>query len=265
MSFQCYILSAHLRFRSTLSCYRPDLRWLDNLCAQQEAVVLVVVGDDDAAFLLSGQHELHIVLDVGSRLVEGSVDVLHREVDDGEAVLQLADDCAYLFIRLMLLIDGNELRHAERRDVEPFAHDGVEVVQAVAVGLVAGIAAVGPDEHVSIHEYVVGVICLDLSCHSRRSEYQMRELLLLLSGEQVEVARHPHAYLCVHEFLVLQSRFFEEQLQHGLALLFHLFLFLAHNASVFDELCRKGTHFICNSAHLPYLFYILNLLDELNL
>ena len=42
----------------------------------------------------------------------------------------------------------------------------------------------------------------------------MGELLLFLGGEQVEVARHPHAYLCVHEFLVLQSRLFEEQLQH---------------------------------------------------
>ena len=237
-------LSAHLRFRTTLPGNRPNLRWLDNLCAQQEAVVLVVVGDDDAALLFASQHKLNVVLDVGSRLVEGSVDVLHREVDDGEAVLQLADDCAYLFIRLMLLIDGNELRHAERRDVEPFAHYGVEVVQAVAVGLVAGIAAVGPDEHVSIHEYVVGVVCLDLSCHSRRSEYQMWELLFLLGGEQVEVARHPHAYLCVHEFFVLQSRLLKEQLQHGLALLLHLFLFLAHNAVVFDDYGGKGTKII---------------------
>ena len=75
-----------------LSCYRPHLRGLDNLCAQQEAVVLVVVGNDDAALLLAGQHELHIVLDVGTRLVERRVDVLHREVDDGEAMLQLAND-----------------------------------------------------------------------------------------------------------------------------------------------------------------------------
>ena len=165
MSFLCYVLSTHLL---NLSGYRPYLRGLDNLCAQQEAVVLVVVGDDDAALLLAGQHELHVVLDVGTRLVERSVDVLHREVDDGEAVLQLADNGAYLFIRLVLLIDGDELRHAERRDVEPLAHDGVEVVQTIAVGLVAGIAAVGPDEHVGIHEYVVGIVCLDLSCHCRQ-------------------------------------------------------------------------------------------------
>lgn len=102
-------------------------------------------------------------------------------------------------------------------------------MQTIAVGLVAGIAAVGPDEHVGIHEDVVGIVCLDLSCHSRRSEYQMWELLLFLGGEEVEVSRHPHAYLCVHEFLVLQPRFLKEQLQHGLALLFNLFLFLAHN------------------------------------
>ena len=35
--------------------------------------------------------------------------------------------------------------------------------RSMSVGLVAGIAAIGPDEHVCIHEYVVGVVCLDLS------------------------------------------------------------------------------------------------------
>ena len=110
------------------------------------------------------------------------------------------------------------------------------------------VRAVGDDDAALLlagqHEYVVGVVCLDLSCHSRRLENQMRELLLLLGSEQVEVARHPHAYLCVHEFLVFQSRFFEEQLQHGLALHLYLLLFLAHNAVVFDDYGGKGTTII---------------------
>ena len=37
-----------------LSGYHPYFRGLDNLCAQKETVVLVVVGDDDAALLLFG-------------------------------------------------------------------------------------------------------------------------------------------------------------------------------------------------------------------
>ena len=110
-------LGSRSLFRYTLlylSGYRPYLRWLDNLCAQQEAVVLVVVGDDDAALLFAGQHKLDIVFDVGSRLVERGVYVLHREIDDGEAVLQLADNGAYLVVGLVLLIDRDKLRHAER-------------------------------------------------------------------------------------------------------------------------------------------------------
>ena len=63
----------------------------------------------------------------------------------------------------------------------------------------------------------------------------MRELFLLLGSEQIEVTCHPHAQLEVNDFFVLQARLFEEQLQHGFALLLHLFLFLAHNAVVFDD------------------------------
>ena len=108
-----------------LSGYRPYFRGLDNLCAQKETVVLVVVGDDDAALLLAGQHKLDVVFDVSSRLVECSVEILHREIDDGETVLKVTDDGAYLVVGFTLLIDGDELRHAECRDVEPFAHDGI--------------------------------------------------------------------------------------------------------------------------------------------
>ena len=80
----------------------------------------------------------------------------------------------------------------------------------------------------------------------------MRELLLFVGGEQVEVARHPHAYLCVHEFLVLQSRLLKEQLQHGLALLLNLFL--AHIA--FYDYGDKGNHFLRYILQNPLLFSV---------
>ena len=130
----------------------------------------------------------------------------------------------------------------------------VSLCRSMSVGLEALVAAVGTDKHVGVHEYVVGVVCLDLSCHSRRLENQMRELLLLFGGEQVEVARHPHAYLCIHEFLVFQSRLFEEQLQHGLALLFHLFLFLAHNAVILWITGANIRNFMKLSCTRPNLF-----------
>ena len=59
-------------------------------------------------------------------------------------------------------------------------------------------------------------------------EYQVRELFFLFGGEQVEVACHPHSYLCVDKFLILESSFFEEQLQHSFAFLFDLFFFFTH-------------------------------------
>jgi len=213
-----------------LSSYSSYLRWLNNLCPQQKAVVLVVVGDDNATLLLAGQYKLNIILYVDSRLTKCCINVLHREINDGKAVLKLTNYGTYLLICLALLIDGDKLRHAEARDVESLAHDGVEVVQAVIVCLVSRFTAIGTNKNVGIYKYVVGIICLDLSCHACHSKYQVRKLLLLLSSEQVDVASHPHAYLSVYKFLILQSSLLQKQLQHGLALLFHLFLFLTHNA-----------------------------------
>ena len=70
----------------------------DGADVQQQAVILVIVCNDDATFLLHSQHILHIVLDVSTDFVEGGVDVAIGEVDDVEAVLQVADDADYLVV-----------------------------------------------------------------------------------------------------------------------------------------------------------------------
>ncbi len=59
----------------------------DGADVQQQAVILVIVCNDKTALLLHGQHVLHVVLDVGSCLNEGCVDVAIGEVDDVETVL----------------------------------------------------------------------------------------------------------------------------------------------------------------------------------
>ena len=195
---------------SELLCDDFDFLGTGSLNPHQEAVVLVVVGDDDSAFLLHGQHILHIVLDVGTRLVQCLVDVLGSEVDNVEAVPQLADDAAYFFVGLFLLIDGDELRHAECRDIKFLAVQRVQVMQAGRILLVTRVSAVAADEYVRVNEDVVRVDRLCRFLH--RSECQMGELFLFLSGEQVEVACHPHAQLEVYDLLVLQSRLLKEQL-----------------------------------------------------
>ena len=72
--------------------YRPYFIWLDDTDVVEKPVVLVVVCNDDAAFLLSRQHELHIVLNVATSLDQSGVNVAGCKVDDVEAVLQVAHD-----------------------------------------------------------------------------------------------------------------------------------------------------------------------------
>ena len=48
---------------------------LDDTYVVEKTVVLVVVRNDDAAFLLLRQHEQYIVLNVATSLNEGGVDV----------------------------------------------------------------------------------------------------------------------------------------------------------------------------------------------
>ena len=148
---------------------------------------------------------LHIVLDVGTRLNESGIDVAGREVDDAEAVLKLAHHTGNLLIRFLvslhetlvsladssLLIDGNQLSHAERRDIELLARQREEVVQTVCILLVAGVAAVASHKDVGVHEDVVGV---EFECLLRhRSECEVGELGLLLFREFVNLASHPDA------------------------------------------------------------------------
>ena len=171
--------------------------------AWQEAVVLVIVGHDDVAFLLLRQHELHIVLDVGTRLNEGGIDVTGREVDDVEAVLQLAHHADNLLVRFLFLIDGNQLRNAERRDIELLARQCEQVVQTVGILLVTGVTTVASHEDVGVHEDVVRV---EFECLLRhRSEYEVRKLSPLLFREFVHLASHPDTEQEVNEFLTLES------------------------------------------------------------
>ena len=86
----------------TSLCNNSHFLRAGGLYPHQEAIVFVVVGDDDAAFLFHGQHILHIVLDVGSRLIECLVNILGGETDNVETVLQFADDAAYFVVRFFL-------------------------------------------------------------------------------------------------------------------------------------------------------------------
>ena len=171
--------------------------------ARQEAVVLVVVGHNDVAPLLLRQDKLHIVLDVGSRLNESGINVAGREVDDVETVLQLAHYADNLLVRLLFLIDGNQLSHAERRNIEFLACQREQVVQAVCVLLVAGVTAVASHKDIGVYEYVVRI---EFECLLRhRSEYEIGELGLLLFREFIHLASHPDTEQEVNEFLTLES------------------------------------------------------------
>ena len=113
-----------------------------------------------------------------------------REVDDVEAMLQLAYHAGNLLVRFLFLIDGNQLRDTERRDIEFLARQCEQVVQTVGILLIAGFAAVASNEDIGVHEYVIGIEFECLLCH--RSEYEVRELSLLLFCEFVNLARHPN-------------------------------------------------------------------------
>ena len=62
-----------------------------------------------------------------------------------------------------LLKSGDELRYTKCRNIEPFARQRVEVVQAVGIFLESNVAAISTYEHIGIHKDVVGVETL--FCH----------------------------------------------------------------------------------------------------
>jgi len=205
---------------------RPYFIGLDDTDVVEQPVVLVVVRNDDAAFLFPRQHELHIVLNVATSLDEGGVNVAGCKVNDVEAVLQVAHDADYLVVLLFLLEHGDKLRHAERRDVELLARKRVEVMKAGLVLLVAGVAAVAAHEDVGIHEDVVVIEWTFLACH--RSEYQVWKLFLLFLGERVSPAGGPEVHEVIYELLACQSVLLQEQLDYALALLLDLLVSFAH-------------------------------------
>ena len=193
----------------------------------QKAVVLEVVSDDDAALLLTRQHILHIVLNVTTILNNSSVNIACSKVDDREMVLQVADYAHYLVVLPLLLEHGDKLRHAECRDIEPLAREGVKIVQTIGILLEPGIATVATHEHVGVHKDVVWVKVARLVSHG--SEYQMWELLLFLFGQYVHPTGCPHANEVIYELSACQSVLLQEQFHHALALLFNLFVSFAHN------------------------------------
>ena len=236
----------------------PYLGWTENLNALQETVVPVIVGHYDVALLLLRQHKLHIILNVGSRFLESGINVASSEVDDVEAVLQVAHHMGNLLVRFLLLIDGNELYHAERRDVKPLARQRKQVAQTVVVLLELCVTAVAANEHVGIYEDVIGVE--EKGTFRHRLECKIRELCLFLFGEFVHLAGHPHAEQEVDEFLAFQSILLEQKFKYAPALFLHLFLFFAHD--VISFLCywflikvRSLVAFvsICKSTHFIWI------------
>ena len=201
--------------------------WLDDADVEEETIVLEIVRDDDVALLFPCQHILHIVLNVATVLDKSGIDVAGGEVYDGEAVLQVADNAHYLVVLPLLLEHGDELRHAECRDVEPFARERVKIVQTIGILLEPGVATVATHEHVGVHKDVVGVKVARLVSHG--SEYQMWELLLLLIGQYVRPTGCPHANEVIYELSACQSVLLQEQFHHALALLLNLLVSFAHN------------------------------------
>lgn len=72
----------------------------------------------------------------------------------------------------------------------------------------------------------------------------MWKLFLLFLRQRAHPTGHPDVEQSVYEFLTLQSVLLEQQFEYALALLLHLFLFLAHNAVVFDDYGDKGKQII---------------------
>ena len=235
-----------------LSWQTPYFCRTEHLNAWHHAVVLVVVGYDDAAFLFLGQDKLHIVLDVCPCLNEGGINILACEVDDHEAVLQVADDVGNFLVCPFLLIGGDELRHAERRDIEPFASQRIEVVQAVGIFLESGVAAISAYKYVGVHEYVVRVETL--FCHG--SECQMREHFLFVISQGVNPTGHPDSDEGVNELLTGQSVLLQEQFEYALALLLNLFVSFAHNDSYLMITAAKLRIYFQLSRTCPLLFDI---------
>ena len=76
-------------------------------------------------------------------------------------------------------------------------------MQTFGILLVASITAVASHEDIGVHEDVVGI---EFECLLRhRSEYEVRELGLLLFREFVQLASHPNTEQEVNEFLTLES------------------------------------------------------------
>ena len=69
----CVLSAVH---RGKLSWQASYFSRTEHLNAWHHAVVLIVVGYNDSAFLLLGQNKLHVVLNVGSGLDEGGIDRL---------------------------------------------------------------------------------------------------------------------------------------------------------------------------------------------
>jgi len=224
----------------------------DGADIQQQPIILIVVGDDDAALLLHGQYVLHIVLDVGSCLNKGCVNITAGEIYDVETVLQVTDYANYLFIVPLFLEHGDKLRYAERRDEEPFAREGTEIVQTVGILLEPGIATVAAHEHVSVDKYMVGIEGAYLACHC--SEYKVWKLFLLFFGQRMRPTGGPETYEFFNELSACQSVFLQEQFHHTLALLLNLFVSFAHFAVVLMNTAAKLIIFLQNESLCRYLF-----------
>ena len=159
MSFLCLSVYPSIVAYTFIILMRNDSypRWHDSTDTAECAVVLVIVRDNNQALLLLCQYELDVVLYIGPSLFKRGINVVRREIDDVEAVLQVAHHTGNLLIGFLLLIDGDKLRHTKRRGVESFALGGTEVVQTVAVGLKPCVTTVGTNQNIGVHEDVIRV------------------------------------------------------------------------------------------------------------
>ena len=95
----------------SLSGNCPHFSWLNNLRTHKEAVVFVVICDDDAALLFTSKHKLYIILNVSTGFIKCFINVLSRKIDNGETVLKFMNDVSNLIVCLFLLINRDELSH----------------------------------------------------------------------------------------------------------------------------------------------------------
>jgi len=133
----------------------PYALWLDNTEVEEQTVVLEVVCDDDAALLLPCQHILHVVFYVTTIFNKSGINVAIGEIDNVETVLKVADYAHNFVVLFLLLIDRYKLCNAERRYIEPFAREGIEIVQTVGILLEPNIATIATHEDIGIHEDAV--------------------------------------------------------------------------------------------------------------